>query len=467
MKKFKIKFRFEILLLFVILEVIFFEENSKAQSIISLLEYVFLAFTILQNKRIGIMYYVSFTILALSQENFTIQDTLPTSFWGLRALGFSVNILFSFLALIYCLYTDKKRESQSINSYNTTFLTNFILYSLFIGIISLAINDVYTDNFIKDVFTYIPYFIYLFLLKHLDFESLKKIIKYGLPATLIMAVLSLTTSKMFQYGTGNYFVLANTVSFILPFAVVILRKNYSKIQFSLISATLIFLIISGNMFIGGKQIILLVFILIWFSLSSWKIFIPLSVLILSIFLSIDYIFEFMINHYSESIISFKFSQIYEAYKNFDIKILAFTHSSMGNIVAEGVTLSDYLLKNERLLIFGKGFGGGIPDTFGYLSPWAGQSGYAYHDLIRDDFHKLHLPLYEITLKSGLPGFIYYAYILTKNFTAKNEYNFIYLLLLFFVFYVTKEQLLLALTFLMLAQKNKIEENDHKLQIQKQ
>ena len=139
---------------------------------------------------------------------------------------------------------------------------------------------------------------------------------------------------------------------------------------------------------------------------------------------------------------------------------------MGSIIAEGITVLNYVINNKVVLFFGKGFGGGIPDLYGYLAPWAGASGYAFHDLARNDYFKMHLPIYEVIIKAGILGWSFFLFILIKNFVLRNKYAFISFLLFFMVFYVSKEYLLLTILFLKLAETNSkpyiIKLNDRKL-----
>jgi len=445
------QFRFEILLLFVVLEVVLFGANSTLQLIVTIAEYLFLLYVILfKEKEIGIMYFLTFTLLSLGLENYGTISTLPPTFWGFRVMGFSFNILFSILVLIICLVSDNFKWSMKKISRENKFLLFFILYSSFVGLIYILLLDNYIDNFKQDILTYYPFFIYLYLLSFLNKESTIKIIKYGFALTVIMMVLSLITHKMMQYGLGNYFVLQNSFAYIMIVAIFMMKDFYNRwVYFGLI-LTMLFLLVNGNIFIGGKQIILFIVVLIWILITYWKStpFFALGVLISVFFLKP--IFQIAINHYMGSIISFKLTQVYSILDNINFTSLAKTKSSIGNIIAEGITLYHYEINNILILFFGKGFGGGIPDLFGYLGPWAGSSGYAAHDLLRNDFHKLHLPIFEILLKSGIIGLILYSVLIIKMFLKKNMFTFLSLLMLATVFYVNKEQLLLTMIFLKIA-----------------
>jgi len=439
--------RFEILLIFVILEIFSFNNDKNIQIVITTIEYLFVFIYLMINIKTGISYFISFSLLALGQQNFIIYDSLPSNFWGLRLAGLSFNIIFSIFILLFTIFFKKGSNFLFKKEKNKLFFLFFFFYLFIVGLINLVNSSNYQDNFIQDILTYSPFFIYIILLEILGLEDMIKIIKYSLVLTLVMMILSIVLNKMYQYGVGNFFVLENSFSFIFPFAILVLKSLYTKRQLILLSFIFITLVIMGNVFIGGKQIILLFLILVWFTVKIKRSRLFLIISFFGIYFFIEPIFFFFIEYYSGKVISYKFSQIYVVINEMNLTAAAWTNSSIGNIIAESITLIDYLLKNPLILLFGKGFGGGIPDTFGSLSPWAGASGYSYHDLIRNDFYKLHFPVLEIFLKSGLIGLLLYNYLIFKAFIIKNAYSLLFVLMLLTVFYVNKELLLLTLLFL--------------------
>ena len=111
------------------------------------------------------------------------------------------------------------------------------------------------------------------------------------------------------------------------------------------------------------------------------------------------------------------------------------------------------------LVTGLGFGGGVPDLYGYLAPLA-KPGMAYAEInaARDNFFRMHLPLFEFFLKSGLLGGIIFFYLSIKNFKNNNIFSFFFFLIFFTVFSNNKEMIMLAFFFLRLSIIKKVSTN---------
>lgn len=465
MKNYLKKFRFEILFLFVFFEVFLYNSKSNLQLIVTIAEYIFITFVLFTNKKTGLIYFFMFTLLAFGGWSY-INTELPNNFWGVRLFGFSFNILYSVFVFVFFLI--KKKYSIPKSIFYNKFFTFFILYSLILGLYNIIVLNNYVDNFQSDFFTYVPYFIYAYLLSFLDINSLLRMVKYGLFLTVLSMLLSLVFNIKFQYG--QYFVLMNSFAFILPFSIFFFKNLYSKTHYLFLLLTVIMLLITLNIFIGGKLIIIFIITFCWIAYINRNKFALVLIIFSGSIFFLPSIFTFFIEYFSIAdvdgnlnVISYKFSQIFNAFSLIDLDTIANIPSSMGNFVAEGMTTYSYLMSNKMVLIFGKGFGGAIPDLFGYLSPGAGESGYALQDATRNQFFKMHLPIYEIIIKSGLAGFIFYLIMLFKHFNSKSIFSFISFVLLFTVFFVSKEMFLLTLIFMRISQEeynidSKIQDN---------
>jgi hypothetical protein len=174
----------------------------------------------------------------------------------------------------------------------------------------------------------------------------------------------------------------------------------------------------------------------------------------------DILFVWLIDFFSGNVISYKFSQIYFSILDLDINSIAGSNSSVGNIFAEARTIYFYFLNNPFFILFGMGFGSGIPDLFGYLAPGAGESAYAGVDLLRNNYHKMHLPIFEIFLKTGFLGLFIYIRA-CWYYLRKGKKYWLFVFLFFFVFYVTKELMLLTVFFLLFAEKHDLTTIFHK------
>ena len=447
-----IKFRYEVLFIFTLFEVLLYDGDIGAQLIVSIIEYLFILFTFGLNRRIGIMYFLSFTLLSMGAWSYVIQETLPYNFWGLRVFGYSVNIIFSIILLFLSLLSDNFKYKLAFDDLASKFLTVFILYSLFQGIVWLMFSVNYFDNFLKDSLLYLPYFVYMYLLGWLNITQLLKIVRYCISLTVISMLLSLFFNQLFQYGEGFYFVLMNSFAFVVIFSIFFLRDLYSGLHYYLLLISTFFLLITGSVFIGSKMVIILFILIFWIIIFFAKARRLFFFTILLLFFFVGPLIAWVSNNISSDlVISYKFLQIYEVFSLINLDSIASSNTSMGNVVAEGVTIFKYLKENPIALIFGKGFGGATPDIYGYLAPMVGDgAGYAQVDLNRNAYVRMHLPIYEVIIKSGIFGVSVYLTLLVKSFKSKNIFSLIFFVLLFTVFSNTKEMLLLSLVFMRLS-----------------
>ncbi len=448
---FRVGFRYSVLLVFVLLEVLLFDADGALQAAITTLEYLFVLLALVANRGAGIAYLVSFTLLAMGEWSHTVPGTVSNNFLGMRLFGFSVNVLFSFGVLIF-LVAGSQTYRTGPPGRDSRFFNYFILYSAFVGLVSLLVSANHLDNFLADLLSYLPYYASIYFVSILSADHVTRIFKYGMSVTVISMLFSFATDIRFEYGAGFYFVLMNGFAFVAVFAVFFCRRFYSPAHYGFLAFSVVFLLATGTVFIGGKTIVIAALTLIWYASKSRT---ALGVVLLSltaVVIFLDPILSFALDRIApDAVLLYKFTQILEVFAYMDIETLASTSSSMGNLFAEGMTTARYLIDNKLLLIFGKGFGGGIPDLFGYLSPLARPGfGYAPQDALRDDFFRMHLPIFEIVIKSGIVGLTLYVIVLYRSLTDRHIFAFIYFVLMLTVFYVSKEMLLLTLLFMKLS-----------------
>lgn len=451
-KKDFVQFRFEILLLFIFLEVLLYDKLPFIQGVISILEYCFIFFCVLLNKRVGIMYLLSFTLLSMGAWSYVIQDTLPYNFWGIRLFGFSTNVLFcitvSFYLLIISRFRVKLNQLSSINK----FYIFFILYSLIVGLSYTVFGRNYFDNFLKDFLVYLPFFFYLYLISYLAVEDAKVVLKYGIILSITAMLLSYFTDQLFDYGEGHRFVLMNAFSFSIVFPIFFFKNLFERKQFYFLVCVVLFLLIQGKVFIGSKSIILVIFLIIWTFTSSVKLF--KYFLILSFFLIFllgPLVTWVSTNIDPDLVVSYKFNQIFSVFELLDLDLIAFSNTSMGNIVAEAITIAKWVSDNFIEFLIGKGFGGGLQDTNGYLATYVGAgAGYSETDMIRNQFTRLHFPLFEVIVKAGFLGTVAYLRVLILLFMEKNIFSFSCFIILLSVFSNSKEMILMSMIFNFLA-----------------
>jgi hypothetical protein len=451
-ESFKVKYSYALLLIFTILEVLFYDSKSMLQGIISILEYVFVLFAFLLNRRVGIMYFISFSLLSMGAWSYVIQDDLPDNFWGIRFAGVSLNILFSFALAFYCIIFHSDKIYFKNFTKNGRLLSLLFLYAFLLGIFSYLRNINYSDNFIKDVLTYTPFFVFLLLLTLLKKAAILKIFKYGISLTIISMFLSFITGQTFEYGFNHSFLLMNGFAFIVPFSIFFLRKYYTAGHYYVLLFLMLALFMTGKVFIGGKLVIIAIIAFTWF-LWHYRKSLPLLLpLIIILFFVINPILYYLTDGFNEGlIVTYKVAQVTSIFETMDLNAIILTQSSIGNVLAEAVTIFYYFLDHKCFFIFGKGLGGGIQDLFGYLSPLALPGmGYDPLNAIRNDFFRMHLPLYEISIKAGLIGFVLYTCLLINAFKSKKVFSLIFFVLMFTIFTNTKETILLSMIMMKLA-----------------
>jgi hypothetical protein len=273
-----------------------------------------------------------------------------------------------------------------------------------------------------------------------------------LHAELGKAMLSINAVKGFEYGSGLKFILINSFGYIIIFIIPFCSKLFSKNIFRLLILISIFLLLSGKMFIGGKFIINIFITLIWYFIFYKKQLILAFIFIFLLTILFFYWFpitEFLMTYFADNLlVQNKLSQVISVVNILDFDLIASSPTSIGNIIAEGRSIAIYFTNNIFISFSGLGFGGGIPDHYGYLSPLALPGmGYNEIDASRDLFFRLHLPIYEILIKSGILGFLFYTYFTIKNFMKHNIFSFFFALVFLTIFSNNKEMILLSLFFI--------------------
>jgi len=415
-------------------------EISEMQYLFAITAYGFILISFLQNRKNGIMYFISFNLLSLGIFNFWgITDVI--SYWGLRVGGLSFNIIFT--ALLAILIVIQKRGTQLFpKDKYTIFLFVFYGLTLIWGIIVFLYGRNYSDNLISDILTFSPIFFYALMVKELTRPELMFIVTKVFTITIYALLLAFLLNKRYEYS-HEWFIVGNTMSFLSPIGAIILWKYYSKINMVIFLIIMILLIVSEAYFTSGKTILMIGALSIWLLLLRKHInyigIISLIILFPILITGLDTLSGQLDN----KIIAFKITQITQVFKDPQIFALAAEFSSMGNIIAEAITLGQFYIENPTYLLFGQGMGAGIPDYFGFLTPFAGNSGYAEVDASRNNFFNLHIAPYKVLANGGLIMFIWYCRILYDLFRARTAITFMAFLMLFLMFYVSKEFMLLT------------------------
>jgi hypothetical protein len=439
-----ISFSYLILFVFVLLEVIYFDSGSDFNTVISYLEILFILIVFILNPKIGIMYYLSFNILTFGEWSYVLDSSNPQNFYGIRIFDISVSTLLGFILFLLSIFNSKVKFKDIINEFEFKFFHYFILFTFLIGIINLLLGNNYFDNFISDLKTYLPFYFFAYFVFFIKPANCLKVLKYSLYLTFISFLLSFILDQRFYYDSNNSYLLMNSVSYLFPVFFIFSYKFVNKIVSALIFLSMIYFYVTFDFFLSGKIILIFIFTLLW--VISLKINMKiLLIIIIILFLNFTLLIPYINSNTSllPVMVSYKLSQITSIF-NFDLSVLANTQTSMGNIVAEVITSFENLSNNLLSFVFGYGMGGAIEDSYGYLASWVDAGGYATDNYIRNQYFKMHLPVIEVFVKLGAIGVVFYTYMLTQILKGKSFINLTILIMLFFIFYTSKENLLLTL-----------------------
>jgi hypothetical protein len=459
--KLKIPYSIWILALFAMLEVLLFKTNNALKSSVSVLEYLFIWVAFLQDRKMGIMYFFSFILLTIGALNYNGPYVeIPVNFWGVRLAGFSVSIWFTVLLVVMILLERKHDYPLTLGAivprgnYFAQFMLLLVVWGIIVGTIRCVQGINYADEYLEDILNYTPVLFYLILLSQLSWENVFTIIKYCIPVTIFMMLVSALTGHKMYYST-EVFVVTNAIStFFIIFLLLLWRKYYKPVHWYVMLICLAILVAANQYMLGGKVVASFFIVLCcWVAVKMRKkIGILLPLMVLTLFF-IDPVLSFFISVVDHPVISHKIWQIKTAYDMIlDPLAMAQIKASVGVTVGgEMVSVGRHLWEHPSFMLFGEGFGGGVPDYYGVLGWSAGHGGFDMNDLGRDCFTKMHLPIFEMPLKGGIVILLAYLVTLYKVlFSKPYAIGIMAFLSLLLVFYITKEFILITLLFARLA-----------------
>lgn len=88
-------------------------------------------------------------------------------------------------------------------------------------------------------------------------------------------------------------------------------------------------------------------------------------------------------------------------------------------------------------------------------------GYSVIDASRNSFFRLHLPIFEVLIKTGIVGSVFYMYFVYINLVKRNIYSYFFALMFLTIFSNNKEMILLSLFFVRLSNFEDINVNLNK------
>jgi len=429
-----------ILYAFVMFEVLLYNSQGLLQFVLSIFCYLTLFILSNINLKVSVLYYISFSLLSFGEWSYVITD-MPNNFYGIRIGGISLNVIFLFY-LVIRIMTDRSNKLNKDFVFKHSIFFFVFLYCFVLGLLNVSLGVNFVDNFLANVMVYLPLLFQLILVSILGYEDLQILLKKVIGVSIFGMILSFILNVRFEYSEGYDYLLISGVSFILPFSIYLFRGYFNKNVYYLLVLIIIYFLFSGNIFINGKLFVILGVLTIWlFKIEMKKIKRIIMIPLLIIFIS-----PFLIQKIkNDPIMSYKFNQI-SAVFNGEGNIKS-SDGSLANIFGEFYCIYEHMKNNPDYLVFGKGFGGGVPDQNNLLGQYAGESGYKEIDRIRNDFTTMHISLSELLLKFGLFGVFIFLTLLLKLFLSRSREDFILFILLFTVFYTSKEMCLLTVVFI--------------------
>ena len=428
-----------ICLIFITIEVMLYNSSSVFLVASTIIAFLFILYNFILDKKVGLTYYIAFTLLSFGSWSYIITET-PNNFWGLRFFGISLNISIS-LALLAFILLGKQKIIDSKYLKKQYLLYVYLFFIGFVGLINTAIGVNYTDNFFADLSFIITIIVYNFFISIFKKEELFSLFKGLILISIYGMILSYILGVKFEYAEGFSYILINALGFIIPFSFFLFVNYYSKKTNIFISVILLYLIFSGSIFMSGKLMVISIISFLWVILKYKKNVKLYASLILA--LSLSTVLSSYLDSYinSNAIIKYKSEQIRGGILN--VNQTTDSKGSFGNILAEFNGINEHFNDNFYLYLTGKGIGAGLPDYKGLLSRVAGSGGYKIDDLSRNDFHGMHISFLDVFLKGGALwglGFLIFTF---RYFNSKDVSSFILFVMLFTVYYTTKEMLLLT------------------------
>ncbi len=444
----KMKFRLLPLLLFSFGEVLLFRAEFKVQVIVTVIEYLFITVALLRDLRVGLMYLISFSLLAMGGWSYVTQVSQSGTFWGLRLFDTSLNIIYTVAVCGALFFKAGFNWGALLKAHECKILVVYFLVCSVVGGLGLLFGEIYLDNLVGDLAIFVPYFLYVLIISKLGHEDLALIATYGLAVTVATMLASLIGGVAFDYGDGYQYVLMNGYSYVAFVAIVFMRRSFHPVVYYLLLTAMLYFTLAGKLFIGGKAIVIALAAITWSLLTSLRAYLVGGILLfLLVALSAMVTTYIEVANAEDSLVGYKFSQLVVFTKVSSLHELATEKTSVGNLAAEAATIIGFYMTEPFRLMVGKGLGGGVPDIYGFLTPAVGEgAGYSSIDAARNNFSRMHLPLFQFLIRGGIFGFVAFGLILTKFIVTKNGYGLVAGIILATVFTNSKEMALLFALF---------------------
>lgn len=224
-------YNFCILLLFSLIDVFLYgiEGIDLIKFLFSCLVYAYLVILFFINKKNAILYLISFNLLTIGWGNYYHLDNSSLNYWGIRFGRVSLNIVIQFFFCVILILKRRLSISYCMDPYSR-FLLIYLIWIAVVGFVNVLFGNIYSDNYIDDLLAILPVLFYFVLFKNLDVESLKKVLIYTFSISVISLLFAFLLHRKMEYG-GSEFVVYNSLYYLLPCGVFIMRKYYTSFFF--------------------------------------------------------------------------------------------------------------------------------------------------------------------------------------------------------------------------------------------
>lgn len=409
-----------------------------------------------QNIENSFILILLFSASSIPQVNFLVDEGFITAetftkhpgFGSIRIPGLGISPALLALMLVASISIFKYVKNNQINKKITNdFFVFFILLSIIgilTGLYSAAFSKFSWSIFIRDINRWIIIGIsFSAITTDFNLTKVKKILLGMLIGICIGAIILNTFGVNRNYANEEFSLAFSPHQYLLllPYLIENIKWNARLLLFILIG----YFHFALNLLISGKTIITLAYISI--KLANDKLKIPnyilffLLVIFIYFFANLDLTFlgDILINS-GFSVAGYKLLQINFLHQMNVISTSEFYTSSVGNLIAEFLTICNGLLNfsSSNNFIVGYGFGGLLPDDLGLLK-FSNSDSYPQENFTNGLFSGFHLSIFNFLFWFGMPGILLCARYYIKITSANND-SFLNLFIIFStVIYLTADK----------------------------
>ncbi len=380
-------------------------------------------------------FYIFYVIFTTSSIEFSFDTSYTSTLFNFRnynIIGVSTSVIFAIIGIIYLIiFKQRARLIVVKNNYFYNFLLVLCITGTFVGLFNLYNGAAFLEYYIKDIYYGIYVLLILYMAVYLvnekkeNSEELKIVLQAMIIGSVVSSLISIPLNISYSYGGVDILPYTQAILF-SPFLILI--AIYEK---GLLGKILIYSGIIGSALIvyfnaSGKGLlnIIITFILLLYILyrnNNVKLS-KLSVFVL-IFVPPIVFLIFKDNITGNVLFMSKLNQVVTLFNyHFDLDSIA---NSPRYRITEFININRELFNNPISLIFGKGYGGGFEDYYGYFK--SGNLGaFSATEYKLGVYFNPHEALNVILLKHGYLGLILLIFLFIKYFRYVKQSGFIFI-----------------------------------------